>query len=81
MVPNDGDWLVKKIAVLSLLVFALAFVVGTNFAPTTATAGFSFCWFQCGCNGVPDYCCYSNGQVSCKPAPWAPISCPQEADC
>lgn len=71
----------KKLLAISALVFCMAFAVGTQLAPAPASAGFSFCWYQCGCNGVPEWCCAVNGSVACKPAPWAPIGCPQIADC
>jgi hypothetical protein len=75
-----------KLVLLGLLVFCAAFTYGFATTPAIAQAaggggGGGFCWYQCGCNGVPMYCCYTNGHTACKDAPWAPIGCPQIADC
>jgi hypothetical protein len=74
-----------RILILGLIVFCAAFSYGFSATPVQAEAagggGGLFCWYQCGCNGVPQYCCFNAGGTSCKDAPWAPISCPQIADC
>ncbi len=61
------------------VVLALGITVGMSTAPAPADAG--FCWYECGCNGVPMKCCYGPYGVACKPDPNAPIQCPQVSDC
>lgn len=71
----------KILPVLALLaVFTTGFVVGYDTPPAQA-AGFGNCFWTCGCNGVPIKCCITPFGVVCKPDPWAPIECPQIADC
>lgn len=66
----------KKIAVLFVVVFAVAFVSG--FMGRGADA--ANCYYKCICS-VPHKCCVTNGVEVCKPVKVAPISCTQVFPC
>jgi hypothetical protein len=54
----------KKLFVVSLLVFAVALIMGS----VTATPAHALrCMYKCSCAGQPLYCCYNgNGSENCK---------------
>lgn len=56
------------------IVFVLTFAVGASMVKVQAGP----CRYKCIC-GTPYKCCTTNGVESCKPAPDAPIACPQIA--
>jgi len=57
------------------------FGIGLSFGLGTDKAEAGFCYWTCGCNGVPYKCCVTPYGTACKPDPKAPIRCPQIADC
>ena len=71
----------RKLFVVTILVFALAFTFGFTSDTVQAKKPSSSCYYTCGCNGVPLYCCLTAFGVSCKVALWSPFQCPQIADC
>ena len=66
--------------ILGLVVISV-FAIGLSVGISTPSAEAGFCYWTCGCNGVPYKCCVTPYGVSCKPDPRAPIQCPQIADC
>ena len=69
----------KKLTAILVLVgiFAIGALVGLGAAPAQA----GFCYWTCGCNGVPLKCCVTPSGPACKPDPRAPIGCPQVNNC
>jgi len=60
--------------------FPASEILGNDTLDFTPTAGGGFgCYYTCGCNGTPLYCCPSGGGVSCKVT--NVIQCPQIANC
>jgi hypothetical protein len=53
----------RKVLLLALAVFAVAFIVGIQ-TPVTAQA--ATCVHTCSCTGTPVYCCTVNGVTTCK---------------
>jgi hypothetical protein len=66
--------------VLGLVVLAV-FALGLSVGLHTPSVEAGFCYWTCGCNGVPYKCCITPFGVVCKPDPNGPIQCPQIADC
>jgi len=73
----------RKLLVVALVVFALAFTLGIFTAPQSQAAGggSTKCWYTCDCNGTVLYCCRYGAIVNCKVVVFAPIECTQQADC
>lgn len=69
----------RKLIVCFVLVAAFGIGLGVGLGTPTAKAG--FCYWMCGCNGVPYKCCVTPFGTSCKPDPNGPIQCTQSADC
>lgn len=67
--------------VIVCLVLVAVFGVGLGFGLSTPGAEAGFCYWTCGCNGVPYKCCVTPFGTVCKPDSKAPIECPQIADC
>lgn len=63
------------------LALVAVFAIGLTAGLTTTTAEAGFCFWTCGCNGVPYKCCVTPFGTVCKPDSKAPIQCPQVADC
>jgi hypothetical protein len=54
----------RKLFVISLLVFAVAIIVGSM---TAQPAQALRCYYKCSCSGQPMYCCLNNnGTENCK---------------
>jgi hypothetical protein len=66
--------------VLGAVVVAV-FALGLSVGLSTPNAEAAFCYWTCGCNGVPYKCCVTPYGAVCKPDPKGPIQCPQIYDC
>jgi hypothetical protein len=65
----------RKLLVLCLVVFAVAFAVGLS----TPSADAAQCYYKCSCAGEPLFCCIVNGVEWCAPA--IGFECIQRYDC
>lgn len=71
--------MMRKLVVVALLVFAMAFAA--SFMGVEQPQAASNCWYTCDCNGVTLKCCRSGSIVSCKVVFNSPIQCTQQAGC
>ncbi len=62
-------------------VMVAVFALGLSVGLSTPNAEAAFCYWTCGCNGVPYKCCVTPYGTACKPDPNGPIQCPQIYDC
>lgn len=62
-------------------VMVAVFALGLSVGLSTPNAEAAFCYWTCGCNGVPYKCCVTPYGAVCKPDPRGPIQCPQIYDC
>ena len=69
----------RKLLVVALVVFALAFTLGLITTPQSQAAG--NCWYACDCAGKVLKCCQIGQSVSCKVVFNAPWGCTQQYDC
>ena len=75
--------MMRKLLIVALVIFTVAFAVGFSVDTVTAKGGggSSNCYYTCSCNGVPLYCCTISGVTNCKVALFSPIQCTQQAGC
>ncbi len=72
----------KGLSILLLVfVFTMGVAIGVDTQSAQAIGGGGFCYWTCGCNGVPIRCCFTPLGVICSPDPNGPVQCPQIADC
>ncbi len=75
----------RKLLILSLIVFVVAAAVGYSTPDVMAKGGGggggipSNCYYTCTCAGQPLYCCVWNGVEFCSPT--SVFQCPQVYNC